>query len=50
VRERLSALSIPVAVSKCFGHGERNIALPYGVPVTLDTNAGTLSATTGAVS
>jgi muramoyltetrapeptide carboxypeptidase len=44
VRERLGHLDIPVALGAPVGHGERNRALPYGVPVRLDTQAGTLVA------
>lgn len=49
VRERLRRLPIPVVLGGRFGHGERNRALPYGVPATLDANAGTLAALDGAV-
>ncbi len=44
VRERLGRLSIPVALGARLGHGERNLALPYGVQVGLDAQAGTLVA------
>jgi len=49
VRERLGRLGIPVALGAQVGHGERNLALPYGVRVTLDAQAGTLVAREGAV-
>ena len=49
VRERLGRLGIPVALGACVGHGERNLALPYGVQVSLDAQAGTLLALEGAV-
>ena len=49
VRERLGRLDIPVALGARVGHGERNMALPYGVPVSLDTQAGTLVALEAAV-
>jgi muramoyltetrapeptide carboxypeptidase len=49
VRERLGRLPIPVALGARFGHGERNPALPYGVPAELDTAAGTLTALEGVV-
>lgn len=48
--ERLSRLSIPVAIGGGFGHGERKGSLPFGVPVRLDTDAGNLTALCGAVS
>jgi muramoyltetrapeptide carboxypeptidase len=50
VRERLGRLGIPVALGAHVGHGERNLALPYGVEVRLDAQAGTLVALAGAVS
>ncbi|HEY5284901.1 MAG TPA: LD-carboxypeptidase, partial [Polyangia bacterium] len=49
VRERLGRLRIPVALGARVGHGERNVALPYGVEVFLDAQAGTLVALAGAV-
>ena len=49
VRERLGRLPIPVALGARIGHGERNLALPYGVRAELDTQAGTLTALAGAV-
>jgi muramoyltetrapeptide carboxypeptidase len=49
VRERLGRLGIPVALGARVGHGERNLALPYGVQVSLDAQAGTLLALEGAV-
>jgi muramoyltetrapeptide carboxypeptidase len=48
--ERLGRLAVPVARSGLFGHGTRNVALPYGCLCTLDTFAGTLVALEGAVS
>jgi len=50
VRERLSRLSVPVALGAPFGHGRRNVALPYGATVVLDAQAGTLTALEAAVS
>jgi len=50
VRERLGRLAIPVALGARIGHGERNLALPYGVRAELDTRAGTLVALEGVVS
>jgi len=49
VAERLSRLGLPVALGGRFGHGERNLALPYGVGARLDTRAGTLAALESAV-
>ncbi|HEY2730778.1 MAG TPA: LD-carboxypeptidase [Polyangia bacterium] len=48
--ERLGRLAIPVAVGGLFGHGTRNLALPYGCLCELDTRRGTLVALDGAVS
>jgi muramoyltetrapeptide carboxypeptidase len=50
VRERLSRLSVPVALGAPFGHGRRNVALPYGATVALDVQAGTLTALEASVS
>jgi muramoyltetrapeptide carboxypeptidase len=49
VRERLGRLGIPVVLGARIGHGERNLALPYGVEVSLDAQAGTLVALAGVV-
>jgi muramoyltetrapeptide carboxypeptidase len=49
MRERLGRLRVPVALGARFGHGERNLALPYGVPALLDVQAGTLTALSGVV-
>jgi muramoyltetrapeptide carboxypeptidase len=48
--ERLGRLAIPVARGGLFGHGTRNLALPYGCVCELDTINGTLTALEGAVS
>jgi muramoyltetrapeptide carboxypeptidase len=48
--ERLGRLAIPVALNAPFGHGTRNVALPYGAMCELDTPSGTLTALEGAVS
>jgi muramoyltetrapeptide carboxypeptidase len=48
--ERLGRLPIPVARGGAFGHGTRNVALPYGALCELDTPSGTLSTLEGAVS
>jgi muramoyltetrapeptide carboxypeptidase len=49
VRERLGRLRVPVVLAAPIGHGDRNIALPYGVRVHLDTREGTLVSLEGAV-
>ena len=49
LRERLSRLSIPVALGAPVGHGGRNHALPYGCQVELDASNGTLTALEGVV-
>ena len=48
--ERLGRLAIPVAFGGKVGHGDRNVALPYGTLVELDTRHGTLVGIEGAVS
>jgi muramoyltetrapeptide carboxypeptidase len=48
--ERLGRLANPVALGGLFGHGTRNVALPYGCPCELDTRQGTLAALEGVVS
>jgi muramoyltetrapeptide carboxypeptidase len=48
--ERLGRLAIPVAFGASIGHGTRNVAVPYGTLVELDTRHGTLVALEGAVS
>jgi muramoyltetrapeptide carboxypeptidase len=50
VKERLGRLDVPVALGAPIGHGSRNVALPYGVQVRLDADAGTLVALEAAVS
>jgi muramoyltetrapeptide carboxypeptidase len=50
VRERLSRLAVPVVLGAPFGHGRRNVALPYGATVFLDAHAGTLTALESSVS
>lgn len=49
LEERLGRLAIPVAVGAPIGHGTRNVAVPYGAMVELDTMFGTLKALEGAV-
>jgi muramoyltetrapeptide carboxypeptidase len=48
--ERLGRLAIPVATGGLFGHGTRNVALPYGCLCELDAFNGTLVALEGVVS
>jgi muramoyltetrapeptide carboxypeptidase len=50
VKERLGRLGVPVALGAPVGHGSRNVALPYGVRVRLDADAGTLRSLEGVVS
>jgi len=50
IAERLGRLEIPVGLNGSFGHGKRNLALPYGTIVELDTTAGTLTALESPVS
>jgi muramoyltetrapeptide carboxypeptidase len=47
--ERLGRLTIPVALGGLFGHGTRNLALPYGAVCELDTRTGTLASLEGIV-
>jgi muramoyltetrapeptide carboxypeptidase len=48
--DRLGRLAIPVALGGAFGHGTRNLALPYGALCELDTQSGALVMLEGAVS
>jgi muramoyltetrapeptide carboxypeptidase len=50
LEERLGRLAIPVAFNAPIGHGSRNVAVPYGALVELDTRFGTVTALEGAVS
>jgi muramoyltetrapeptide carboxypeptidase len=50
VVDRLGRLPVPVALGAPVGHGTRNVAVPYGALVELDTWRGTLTALEGAVS
>ena len=43
LRERLSALRVPVAAGLRVGHGDGNEPLALGLPATLDSETGTLS-------
>jgi muramoyltetrapeptide carboxypeptidase len=49
LEDRLGRLAIPVAIGAPIGHGSRNVAVPYGAMVELDTMFGTLTALEGAV-
>lgn len=42
LHDRLGSFDVPVLFGAPFGHGPRNLALPFGVPATLDATAGTL--------
>jgi muramoyltetrapeptide carboxypeptidase len=50
LRERLERLAVPVVFGAPIGHGSRNVPVPYGTLVELDTRHGTLVALEGAVS
>ncbi len=45
--ERLGRLQVPIASGAPVGHGARNVALPLGVEVALDAQAGTLEVLPG---
>jgi muramoyltetrapeptide carboxypeptidase len=40
--DRLVPLGVPTVMGAPFGHAERNLAVPFGVPASLDADAGTL--------
>jgi muramoyltetrapeptide carboxypeptidase len=42
VMDRLAPLGVPVLWGAPIGHEQRNLAFPFGVPATLDADAGTL--------
>jgi muramoyltetrapeptide carboxypeptidase len=42
VMDRLAPLGVPVLWGAAIGHEQRNLAFPFGVPATLDADAGTL--------
>jgi muramoyltetrapeptide carboxypeptidase len=44
IRERLGGLGVPILAGLPFGHTEDQVCMPVGVPATLDTYAGTLTA------
>lgn len=44
IRRRLGGLGVPVLGGLPFGHTDDQVCLPMGVPATLDTYAGTLTA------
>lgn len=43
VEDRLAPLGVPLLLGLQVGHGDRNLALPFGVPAVLDADAGTLT-------
>lgn len=43
--DRLGPLGVPTAYDAPIGHGDTNLALPLGLPATLDADAGTLTVT-----
>ena len=40
--DRLAPLGVPLLWAAAFGHDDRNLAFPLGVPAVLDADAGTL--------
>jgi len=42
VTDRLSPLGVPMIADAPLGHGDRNLAFPFGVPALLDADAGSL--------
>jgi muramoyltetrapeptide carboxypeptidase len=42
VMDRMAPLGVPVLWGAAIGHEQRNLAFPFGVPATLDADAGTL--------
>ncbi|GLF99829.1 S66 peptidase family protein [Streptomyces yaizuensis] len=43
LRDRLGGLCVPVVEELGFGHGDRNLTVPLGLPAVLDADAGTLT-------
>ncbi|MFJ4851232.1 MULTISPECIES: LD-carboxypeptidase [unclassified Streptomyces] len=43
LRDRLGGLGVPVVEELGFGHGDRSLTVPLGVPAVLDADAGTLT-------
>ena len=41
--DRLAPLGVPLLLGVQVGHGDRNLALPFGLPAVLDADAGTLT-------
>ena len=41
--DRLAPLGVPTLLGAPFGHADRNLAVPFGVPAALDADAGTLT-------
>jgi muramoyltetrapeptide carboxypeptidase len=42
LEDRIGALGVPALFGVPVGHGDRNLALPFGLPAVLDADAGTL--------
>ena len=42
IEDRLAPLGVPMLADLPFGHVDRNLAFPFGVPAILDADAGTL--------
>ena len=42
VEDRVAPLGVPTLFGVPVGHGDRNLAVPFGVPAVLDADAGTL--------
>jgi muramoyltetrapeptide carboxypeptidase len=42
VTDRLAPLGVPMIADAPLGHGDRNLAFPFGVPALLDADAGSL--------
>jgi muramoyltetrapeptide carboxypeptidase len=43
LRDRFGGLGVPVVEELGFGHGDRNLTVPLGIPALLDADAGTLT-------
>jgi muramoyltetrapeptide carboxypeptidase LdcA involved in peptidoglycan recycling len=43
IGEMFRSASYPVVMGMAAGHGEENLALPLGINIALDADAGTLS-------
>ena len=49
LRDRFSSLGVPVVVGLAFGHLEKKLTLPIGLPATVDGDAVTVSIAESAV-